>query len=212
MSLAYKFLSEGAVGRFSGFAWPAARNGKPGEWVHAAERPQVCIDAVHACRARDLPFWFDDELWIVELGGEIVEDERKIAASSGRLIRQVPGWNTETARDFAFACALRTRDHALHVARAEGLRDEVAPLEEAYTPRDIQAAAAELESAGPAVVSKAAGYAIDAGVYSSQGHPATTAYIAAHAAASASGVEAALAERAWQVEWLVDRLALDPDA
>ena len=47
---AYKFLAPGAVGPFSGFAWPT---GTPGPWVEAV--PHTCATGVHACLVEDLP-------------------------------------------------------------------------------------------------------------------------------------------------------------
>jgi hypothetical protein len=102
---ALKFLRHGAVGRFSGFAWPA-----PGEWVHAAAGPLPCRSAIHACRVRDLPIWLDEELWVVELDGEIAAEETKIAAASGRLVRRVDAWDPDVAQQFASACAERVVD------------------------------------------------------------------------------------------------------
>lgn len=210
MRLAYKFLATGRVGRFSRFRWPEPAGEELGEWVHAGARLQVCADAIHACRARDLPLWLDDELWVIELAGETIEADTKIAAASGRLVRRVRGWTGEAASDLAFACALRARDHALRAIRSEGLRAESSPLSEAFTPREIHARASEFSAHASGVVSTAAGFAMDAGKLASDGAAATTAYVATHAAAHMGGPTAMAGERAWQVDWLVDRLAIDP--
>ena len=77
--IAYKFLGAGAVGTYSGFAWPV------GEWVDVDLPLVPSRRGVHACRVLDLPYWLDDELWVVELDGEIAEQERMVVAERGRL-------------------------------------------------------------------------------------------------------------------------------
>jgi hypothetical protein len=101
--IAYKFLSEGGVSPFTGYRW------QPGEWVEAATA-DPCSQGVHACRTRDLPIWFDDELWEVELEGVVVEQERKLVAQRGRLSRKIAPWTTDLAHEFGRFCARRTRD------------------------------------------------------------------------------------------------------
>lgn len=100
--IAYKFLAAGAVAPFTGFQW------SEGEWVEA-DAADPCRRGVHACRTRDLPIWLDDELWEVELDGEVVEQERKVVAARGRLTRRIDGWSAETAVAFGRFCARRTR-------------------------------------------------------------------------------------------------------
>jgi hypothetical protein len=69
----YKFLERGRVAPFTGFEWPVD------EWVEASA-VDPCRRGIHACRVRDLPIWIDDELWQVELAGDVVEKERSAAA------------------------------------------------------------------------------------------------------------------------------------
>jgi hypothetical protein len=101
--IAYKFLATGAVGRFSGFLWEAAG------WIDA-EGADPCRAGIHACRVRDLPIWLDDELWQIELDGEVIECERKLVAPRGRLTQRVDQWAPEVAREFGRFCARRTRE------------------------------------------------------------------------------------------------------
>jgi len=98
----YKFLREGRVGPFTGFRW------EPGEWVEAGS-PVLCDRGVHACRPGDLPFWLNDELWEVELGGEVAEGERKLVAERGRLVERVDGWDADAAQKLGDASAARAR-------------------------------------------------------------------------------------------------------
>lgn len=96
---AFKFLRRGAVGPFSGFRWPVD------EWVSGTEPFSACAGAIHACAADDLPYWLQEELWRVELGGPVQRHEHKLAGASGRLVERVTAWDDGRARRFAAACA-----------------------------------------------------------------------------------------------------------
>ena len=106
--LAYKFLRPGAVGPFSGFAWPAGR------WVTADTGVTRCRAGIHACRAADLPWWLQEELWVAELADPVVDASRKVVASRARLVERVAAWDAEASQAFADACARRAREHAAH--------------------------------------------------------------------------------------------------
>lgn len=98
---AYKFLAPGAYSLLSGFRWPRGR-------LVSVQGPLVpSLRGIHACRVRDLPYWLDEELWTVELGGWIVEGEHALVASRGRLGERVEAWNEESTREFTEACAER---------------------------------------------------------------------------------------------------------
>jgi hypothetical protein len=206
--IAYKFLCSGRVAPFTRHQWP-----EPGRWVASRDSGQtsICLDGVHACRPRDLPLWLDDELWEVELGGAIVESDSKLAAERGTLVRRIDAWNPGTVSDFALACALRARDHALWELRRGGTppeRSAADSLADAFTARAIQAAteAAEPTVAGPS--QPALGFAADAAGSALEDACAEAAYIAAHAAGVIRGDGAEEAERAWQADWLAERLEL----
>jgi hypothetical protein len=100
--IAYKFLANGRVGPFTGFRWPVD------EWVEAAD-VETCRRGVHACRIRDLPFWMNEELWEVELDGELSEHERKIVAPRGRLVRRREEWTADFRDTFVADLLRRTR-------------------------------------------------------------------------------------------------------
>jgi hypothetical protein len=100
--IAYKFLAPGKVGPFTGFRW------RPNIWVEA-EGAQPCRHGVHACRPKHLPMWLGAELWEIELGGDIIEGERKVVAQRGRLTRPIEQWTPELAGEFGRFCARRAR-------------------------------------------------------------------------------------------------------
>jgi hypothetical protein len=113
--IAYKLLRAGRVAPFSGVRWP-----EPGEWL-AADAVDECRSGIHACRIRDLPLWLGlGELWEAELDGDVVEDERKVVASRGRLVRRVDAWNAESARGFGEACAAEARRRVAQAPELEG--------------------------------------------------------------------------------------------
>lgn len=101
--IAYKFLDAGGIAPFTGFTWPV------GEWVEASG-VDPCRKGIHACRVRDLPVWLGDELWEIELDGDVTEQERKLVASRGRLNRRLEEWNGDLAAAFGRFCAKRTRE------------------------------------------------------------------------------------------------------
>jgi hypothetical protein len=100
--IAYKFLGTGGIGRFTGFRWTA------GTWTEAGAT-DPCRAGIHACRIRDLPIWLDDELWEIELGGDVVRGDRKVVAARGRLTKRIERWTRDVAHEFGGYCAQRTR-------------------------------------------------------------------------------------------------------
>ena len=81
---AYKFLRDGRIAPFSGYAWPV------GDWVEA-EGAELCVRGIHACRRAHVPYWIGPELWRIELDGDVHEEPRKLVAMRGRLLEPVEG-------------------------------------------------------------------------------------------------------------------------
>jgi hypothetical protein len=119
---AYKFLRPDGTGVFTGFAWPLP-SGAPGEWVRADV--ESCRSGVHACRPSHLPLWIGRALYEIELGGEIVDDAMKLAASQGRLVGRVEAWDKQAYDDYTRMCA----DRAHELAGAHGLDNWEAVIE-----------------------------------------------------------------------------------
>lgn len=200
--IAYKFLEADRTGRFSGFRWP-----EPGAWVRPGAETDSCRRGIHACRTRDLPWWLAEELWEIELDGEIRRDEHKLVASAGRLRTRIEGWTTACAQEYADACAWRARERAVEAltgARRLAAADELAVC---TTLNQLLAAARRLAEEIPdtRISLTIAG---DGAVRALTGAPATSAYIAAHAAMRLDGPAGYAAERAWQSRWLTARLDL----
>jgi hypothetical protein len=200
-TIAYKFLREGAIAPFARVPWrrPGAA-GEPGAWVGDGPLP------VHGCRLRHLPYWLNDELWQVELEGDVDEVGWALLSTRGRLLQPVDGW-TEEALALAASCAEVVRDAAGDVLAERGLCDEARSLGAA--PWD---ALAETVDTMPwvrdsACTRAAVDYAVTAA--SCLGDPVGAAFMAAVAVGHRDGDRAAvLRERARQAAWLAARLGL----
>lgn len=200
--IAYKFLRAGRIGPFSDFAWP-----EPGVWVRAGEATNPCRRGVHACRTRDLPWWFADELWEIDLDGEVQIEEHKIVARAGALRSRVHGWTPACAQEYGEACAWRARDRALEGLSRAGHRQAAAELAECATLDELLVTARRLsdDTADTRIILTIVG---DGAYRALTGAPPTSAYIAAHAALRLDGPSGYAAERTWQSEWLTKRLGL----
>jgi hypothetical protein len=203
--IAYKFLRSGRIGPFSAFRWP-----EPGVWVHAPRDLVTCRRGIHACRPSDLPWWLADELWEIELDGHVQPDEHKIIAPAGRLRAQIQAWTPACAQDYADACAWRARERAVQALTRAGHRHEAHRLAACATLDGVLGAARQLADDIPETRISLT-IAGDGAFRALTGAPPTSAYIAAHAAMRIDGAAGYEAERAWQSEWLVERLCLRTD-
>jgi hypothetical protein len=132
--IAYKFLSRGAVGPFSGFPWPTPAGGAPGSWVEADP-----AEAIHACGRSDLPYWIDEELWVAELSGDVRTAEHQLVAPRGRLLGRVESWD-RIARAFGLDCSTRLRARVDAVLAAGAVAPDTRALLGGYA-EDAEAAA-----------------------------------------------------------------------
>ena len=115
---AYKVLAAGGVAPFTRFAWPED------EWVEA-ETLEPCRSGIHACRIQDLPYWLGPALWEIELDGEVTEQERKIVAGRGRLVRLIPEWNVDLLRAFTASCRAQTKLRVGSIALLSGFVGDI---------------------------------------------------------------------------------------
>jgi hypothetical protein len=150
---ALKFLLDGSVGPFSGFAWTGGEHGEPGPWVES-EGDVACKRGVHACAPADLPYWLQDELWEVELRGPVVRGRHKLVAPSGRLLRRVEAWDTAARAAFADACLARAGELVRRQPEADGYLADL----ERFQPHVGPAAIASLAARAAEAVEGRAGY------------------------------------------------------
>ena len=200
--IAHKFLRPGRIGPFSAFQWP-----EPGVWVRAPRDLAVCSRGIHACRPSDLPWWLADELWEIELDEPVQPDQHKIIAPAGRLRSRIEAWTPASAQEYADACAWRAQGRAIQALTRAGHRHDAHQLATCATLDDVLVAARQLADDIPEtrVSLTIAG---DGAFRALTGAPPTSAYIAAYAAMRLDGGAGYAAERAWQSQWLVERLGL----
>ncbi|HET9596393.1 MAG TPA: hypothetical protein VFP65_12465 [Anaeromyxobacteraceae bacterium] len=210
---AYKFLADGAVAPFTGRSWPAPDARSPGAWM-VAPPGDLARYGVHACRIEDLAYWPDDELWLVELGGTVLEEPFQLAASRGRLVRRIDAWNAATAREYAAACAFRARDLAADALSRAGLPLQGAALAACIDLATLEATAATLAGSAPRTEPRGpAAYVAGAAMRARQGRFREAALQHAHLGAALEGSDRGAAnERAWQSAWLARGLELEASA
>lgn len=142
--IAYKFLGAGAVARFSRAGWPTPSADAPGAWVAVEGDLETCANGVHACAREALAYWFDQELWTVELAGEIVDAGTLLVARRGRLLERVAGWPA-VSRTFAEDCAAHIRRRVAAAGEEGRLAELVGDAEHhaarAHAPGDAVVAA-----------------------------------------------------------------------
>jgi hypothetical protein len=71
---------------------------------------------VHACGVAQLPQWLGDQIWTIELGGDVVDAGPALVASRGRLLGQLTAWDRTARVAFSLACARRAARFAERVA------------------------------------------------------------------------------------------------
>jgi hypothetical protein len=180
--IAYKFLADTGVGRFSEAKWPLPEDGKPGAWLSAGGPISPCVRGIHASRVEKLPYWLDRELFQIELDGSLLETESALVAERGRLVRRVEAWNDEAWLALCAFCQQRTDETFARVA-----------------------------AQAPAELERARFFVNEVQTFVQMGAYATAVYVAAVGAHVASALEpeaAYRAERASQAEFLVTYLGL----
>jgi hypothetical protein len=195
--LAWKFFSPGAVAPFTGVAWPRP-DGRSAGWVEAQSKPGA---GVHACALEDLPYWIDQELWIVELEGPVTRARRQLVGARGRLIAPVQEWPSVQA-GFTGACIERTRRRVIDALLAAGREGDATLLTAPGDPEAERQIALSIAGSGPSFV----GYVAD--VIRRRPYPGTCAYMAANAAAAIGNVRGHEQERAEQAAWFSARFKL----
>ena len=121
---AYKFLAAGSRGPFSRHAWT------PGDWTEAEGALEPCRNGVHALPVDALAPWLDEELWEIEIDGEVAKEAGLLVGRRGRLVRRVEEWDGQAAGRFARACARHAQEIAEGTDAAQGFADMAASLAE----------------------------------------------------------------------------------
>jgi hypothetical protein len=108
---AYKVLSHGRSA-FTGWEWPLPEHERPGEWVVVTGPLGLCINGIHASTVDQLPQWLGDEIWELELDGEVLRTEPALIAGRARLIRLLEEWDEQARLAFCQDCARRAHEIA----------------------------------------------------------------------------------------------------
>jgi hypothetical protein len=100
MTTYYKFLTGENKGEYSGFDYSdyLPRRGKPGKWLPKIKELYMCESGYHVCLKKDLQNWLNDDLYVVEIRGGMIDGDDKVAAEQMRFIKKVEGWNKKNLR------------------------------------------------------------------------------------------------------------------
>lgn len=112
-------MLRGGRSGFTGWRWPLPLGGRPGEWVLVSGPLGLCTNGIHASTIDQLPQWLGDELWEVELDGEVLRTEPALVAERGWLLRLLDEWDEQARLAFCRDCARRAQDVAARYAGAE---------------------------------------------------------------------------------------------
>lgn len=214
--IAYKFLNAHGCSVFTGQTWPLPDENRPGMWIEA-EAVRPCHSGIHACRPDDLPYWLNTDLWAIELAGDIVVADHKVAARRGRILHRVERWSMAWP-ELAEVAAWRACDLAVAALTAADRGDLAQRFRDA---KDLDQLAGLAEVAGElgdqSPIGRATALAADCGHFAANGEPAQAPFVAAvaagRAAIRATGDDEAFdagfaAERRYQSQWIVRRLGL----
>ena len=194
--VAYKFLARGAVGPVSRARWPLPEGSQAGAWLGTEEPVALCRSGVHACLKEHLAFWLHEELWRVELGGDLSTGLDCVLSPRGRLVEKVGAWSEEGgAQRFAVA----VRDHA------SSLIDERPEEERAALRGYVEDASWHVNNGrpeSPALAALCSSMAV-----AKLSVMAKKTNVEAHTEADALE-HAYRLERAWQSAWIVDQMGL----
>ena len=100
----YKALNSNDTSTYQNFPWPIPKktyngryfpNGKfPGRWLEIDKEPILCARGFHAWKSFSDAMENGSQVYLVELDGPIVEDDKKMAARRARLLRRVFPYNS----------------------------------------------------------------------------------------------------------------------
>jgi hypothetical protein len=154
-------------------------------WTDTVADPLLCKRGWHGCRWEDTIVHISDELWVCELGGQVVAGDDKVVSERLRLVRKTP-MDDRRLRLFAADCA-----------------EDVLPLFEQERPDDVRprAAIAAARAFARGEITAAARDAARAAARAAAGDAAGA---AARAAAGAAARAAARAHLTPSVDQLQD--------
>lgn len=102
----YKALRDG-ISPVQHFTWPLPEGDKPGDWVEIlpTEKPKLCAKGLHGYLTRKRAENEGNQVFEMEIEGDIEKDNDKATGRRGRLVRQLSGRFAATLGDVATAVA-----------------------------------------------------------------------------------------------------------
>jgi hypothetical protein len=214
----YKFLNPEGVPMTGTGTWSLPVNGEPGKWMPKVETLEMCRSGYHATPKDHLIEWcYGPHLYEFEGRGEMLQGNDKVVFEEARLVKEIPGWNKQTAVLFACDCA----EHVLHFFEERYPKDK-RPREAIQAAREYVDGQITLWELGKAEDVVWEAWAADVGwAAAREAWAAEAAARAAGAAAEAAGaaraadaaaraawVAADAVERKWQNDLLLKKLGL----
>ncbi len=139
--LLYKGMLENGHTRYNRAGWSLPIGTRPGKWMPKIDRLVMCESGYHVCTIDQLPMWIAPAIYVVEVRGEKVEDNKKSAWQQARLVRRLGGWGMAEMVEWAETCAGRVA-HLRSDANAANARAAAAASASAAAANARAAAAA----------------------------------------------------------------------
>jgi hypothetical protein len=98
--LAYKSLDGDGHAPFTRTKWPLPKNGEPTGWIEVLGKPELCQWGLHGWKTFEEARKHGTGVYEMEIEGETVEDDEKIAGTRARLLRIVGGYYLEMRTSF----------------------------------------------------------------------------------------------------------------
>jgi hypothetical protein len=124
---AYKVLS-GNRSEFTGTRWPVPVGDRRGDWVVASGPLGLCTNGIHASTVDQLPQWLGDDIWEIELDGEVLRTEPALVAGRARLVRRIDEWDERARLAFCQDCVRRAREIAAGYPAGAEITGKIEPF------------------------------------------------------------------------------------
>ena len=109
--IVYKALKADGRSTNVGWLWPLPSAGKPSAWQKISEPPVLCHVGYHGWLSLDRAMQEGEQVWEMELAGEIVRDHEKAAGQRARLLRLAWHWEPEIVGHGARRCLQCGKPH-----------------------------------------------------------------------------------------------------
>ena len=175
-------------------------NGGDSLWRPGIWQPKVSVDpcysGYHLCRAQDLIYWLNDEIWEAEGRGEPTICNDKVVFPEARITRRVKTWDETTARLLACWCARKCWSNLTDERSKNAIRVAERFAKGKATMAELSAAWSAAWSAAESAAESAARSAAWSAAAAAESPARSAAWSAARSAARSAAAAAAAAESA----------------